>query len=162
MGNRQCNIQTMSTPASPPATIRHDDLAAVRTRRVGEVFTEDDVEAARQRVLACLDAKKPVWNNKAGTVSQWIPDDTVSLKAAEIVLSYGIGTPVQRVLHSNASVTDPAAELAACLASEAGQEALALVLAKHPQLLAQHAPPARAGTPTPAPSHVVELPLFDA
>ena len=145
--------------ATPTATALQADTAAVRTRKIGEVFTEDDVERARQRVLIALDAKKPVWNNKAGTVSQWIDDDAIALKAAVIVLEYGLGTPIQRILHSSASVTDPAAELAACLASEAGQEALALVLTKHPELIQQHAPQAaRVATPTPAAP--AELPLF--
>jgi hypothetical protein len=156
--NPPANATAPAAPTLAPP-MQHTPAELVRAdtalRRRGEVFADADIEQARAVILDCLSASKPVWNNSLGTVTAWVPDTAVRLKAAELVINHGVGTPVQRVIHSKGDVVDVHAEMLACFGTEAGQEALALVLAKHPELAATLT--GTAAQPAPAPA---QLALF--
>lgn len=119
------------------------------------VFGAEDIAEAAACVRAALRAEKPVWNQRSGSSERSVPDYATQLNAAKLVLSYGVGLPVQRVLQINKDFS-PDDELRATLATPAGREALELLARECPELTGLK--PAK----QPRPADVAELPLFAA
>ena len=82
-------------------------LEVLPPEKAQALFTVSMMEEAVKVLVANLRATKRMWSQAAGDFVE-IPDGPTQVESAKIMLAYGIGQPVQRVI----SVTNPEDDLA--------------------------------------------------
>ena len=97
----------MSTPATPKQNrktiqVAESKLEVLPPEKAQALFTVPMMEEAVTVLVANLRATKRMWSQAAGDFVP-IADGPTQVEAAKIMLAYGIGQPVQRVI----SVTQP-------------------------------------------------------
>lgn len=87
--------------------VTESKLEVLPPEKAKALFTVSMMEEAVKVLVANLRATKRMWSQAAGDFVE-IPDGPTQVEAAKIMLAYGIGQPVQRLI----SVTDPEDDLA--------------------------------------------------
>jgi len=87
--------------------VAESKLEVLPPEKAQALFTVSMMEEAVKVLVANLRATKRMWSQSAGDFVE-IPDGPTQVESAKIMLAYGIGQPVQRVI----SVTTPEDDLA--------------------------------------------------